>query len=305
MKTIVPSYYKRFQCIAGECRHNCCLEGWEIDIDDAHVNLYKKLAQQESNSADLLNGLYLPTAKERKNGAVPHIRLNDNGVCPYLNEAGLCRLILQYGEKTLCQICADHPRFRNYPKGHCELGLGLCCEEACRIILEDHETGNYEELQSGKSVEPAYRALGLLAKEKELFKKKLDFNAWAEYLLGLERLEEGWQEVLERFISLGKQQTERPCCTLERTDIADPGWMRRFENLNEYYLYRYGCTDGLGFASFSVRLIYEIAKRFELDARENGACELLEICRMYSSEIEYSEENRSAIIQKLKSEDYQ
>ena len=33
MKTVVPSYYKDFRCIAGDCRHTCCV-GWEVDVDE-------------------------------------------------------------------------------------------------------------------------------------------------------------------------------------------------------------------------------------------------------------------------------
>ena len=36
---------------------------------------------------------------------------------------------------ALCQICRDHPRFRNYYSSRVEMGLGLVCEEAARVIL--------------------------------------------------------------------------------------------------------------------------------------------------------------------------
>ena len=60
-----------------------------------------------------------------------------------------------------CQICSDHPRFRNYWSDREEMGLGLACEEAARIILaspsplrliplgedeEEEETPSEEEL---------------------------------------------------------------------------------------------------------------------------------------------------------------
>ena len=32
MKRVVPDYYADFACVAGACRHTCCV-GWEIDID--------------------------------------------------------------------------------------------------------------------------------------------------------------------------------------------------------------------------------------------------------------------------------
>ena len=30
MLTVYPDYYPAFRCIAGACRHNCCI-GWEIE----------------------------------------------------------------------------------------------------------------------------------------------------------------------------------------------------------------------------------------------------------------------------------
>ena len=35
-----PEYYKDFACIAGDCRHSCCI-GWEIDIDEATAEKYR------------------------------------------------------------------------------------------------------------------------------------------------------------------------------------------------------------------------------------------------------------------------
>ena len=40
MKEIFPSYYPEFRCIAGACRHSCCI-GWEIDIDPLTADFYK------------------------------------------------------------------------------------------------------------------------------------------------------------------------------------------------------------------------------------------------------------------------
>ncbi len=119
MKTIVPDYYKSFKCIAGACRHSCCA-GWEIDIDPDSLKRYLQDDQMAAHIS--LEG-------------TPHFRLLPDGRCPYLNDSGLCDLIIAKGEGELCQICADHPRFRNYWTDRIEMGLGLACEEAARIIL--------------------------------------------------------------------------------------------------------------------------------------------------------------------------
>ena len=49
----------------------------------------------------------------------------------------LCEIYINLGEKHLCQICAEHPRYYEWFKNCKEVGIGLCCEEAARIILSE------------------------------------------------------------------------------------------------------------------------------------------------------------------------
>ena len=119
MKTVAPDYYNDFRCIAGRCRHTCC-EGWEIDIDEESVPRF--LAEPE-------------IARHISSDGTVHIELLEGERCPFLREDGLCKMIINYGEDMLCGICRDHPRFRNYWSDRVELGLGLVCEEAGRLIL--------------------------------------------------------------------------------------------------------------------------------------------------------------------------
>lgn len=123
MKVIVPDYYKEFKCIADKCKHTCC-KGWEIEIDDEslarfekHPDICKHIEKSEDN----------------------HFALLEGECCPFLNVNGLCNMILEYGEDMICQTCADHPRFRNYWSNCIELGLGMVCEEAARIILSQED----------------------------------------------------------------------------------------------------------------------------------------------------------------------
>lgn len=119
VKTVVPDYYASFRCIAGACRHTCCA-GWEIEIDPDSLARWR-------GDADI--------APHIEYGETPHIRLADGERCPFLDSDGLCRLILRSGEDVLCNICRDHPRFRSFWSDRVEIGLGLVCEEAARLIL--------------------------------------------------------------------------------------------------------------------------------------------------------------------------
>ena len=124
MLHVFPDYYQAFRCVGGSCRHNCCI-GWEIDIDPDSAARYAALAGPLGD-------------RLRKNICLedtPHFILGQEDRCPFLNDRNLCDLILDLGEASLCQICTDHPRFHNELPGRLETGLGLCCEEAGRLIL--------------------------------------------------------------------------------------------------------------------------------------------------------------------------
>lgn len=43
MKQRVPFYYNEFGCITSECKDNCCIGGWEIDIDDETYERYNNM----------------------------------------------------------------------------------------------------------------------------------------------------------------------------------------------------------------------------------------------------------------------
>lgn len=124
MNIYVPEYYPEFRCIASRCRHTCCA-GWEIDIDDESLARYDRLGGEFGDR--------VRRCVDR--GDAPHFILTGDERCPLLNGDNLCELILHEGEGALCQICRDHPRFRNYFSGRVEMGLGLACEEAARLIL--------------------------------------------------------------------------------------------------------------------------------------------------------------------------
>ena len=127
MKQFAPDYYDRFRCIAGACKHNCCI-GWEIDIDEYTLDYY--------NSIDGEMGDRLKKHISYE-GETPHFCMVENERCPFLNDKNLCDIISSMGEDALCDICAEHPRFYNVYDDCEETGLGLCCEKVCELLFED------------------------------------------------------------------------------------------------------------------------------------------------------------------------
>lgn len=137
MKQRAPSYYNEFKCIAGKCKNNCCKAGWEINIDTETANFYKNVkndfSKKLNENIDIENG--------------HHFILNKNGICPFLNSKNLCEIYTNLGEKNMCQICKDHPRFYEWFNGVKECGIGLCCEEACRIIIANKNKFSIQETE--------------------------------------------------------------------------------------------------------------------------------------------------------------
>ncbi len=129
MKLIAPEYYTKFHCIADKCRHSCCV-GWEIAIDPDKLVYYRSI--EGEFGARLQKGI------AEADDAAQFI-LDDEERCPFLNRTGLCDMITALGEDALCQICRDHPRFRNFYADRTEIGLGLCCEAAGELILSQQE----------------------------------------------------------------------------------------------------------------------------------------------------------------------
>ncbi len=130
MKLTKPYFYDDFVCIASRCTDNCCI-GWEIDIDERSLARYK--------SAEGEFAKRLCSAIHKGEGGVHTFAFGEGERCALLREDGLCELILNMGESSLCDICALHPRFFGWYNGLKEAGLGLCCEEVCRLMFADKE----------------------------------------------------------------------------------------------------------------------------------------------------------------------
>lgn len=298
MKIYAPDYYADFSCIAGKCRHSCCI-GWEIDIDDKTFEYYKSISGEFKTRLDC--GISI-------DGDVPHFVLLADERCPFLNENNLCDIILNLGEDKLCQICSDHPRYRNFFSDRTEIGLGLCCEAAGRLILlrkqKTHlvaiDDDGVDDLISSeeqmffalrerlfdiaknrlKSIND--RILEILSVCNVTFPQKSAVE-WADIYLNLEHLDLNW---VDRLNELKQAEDIVP---------VDNAWDIPFEQLLVYFLYRHtadslydGCfRERVAFAVLGIHIIGMMFMAHGNIASD----ELVEIARLYSSEIEYCEEN--------------
>jgi len=305
MKLMAPDYYPDFHCIADRCRHSCCI-GWEIDVDEDSLARYQALP---GPLGDKLREHIDPTPE----GA--HFRLGEGERCPFLMESGLCEMICEAGEGILCQICADHPRFRSFFSDRTEIGLGLCCEEAARLILTQEEPmtlvtleddGEEDELwEEDESVLALRAELIALAQDRSLpmlarveaiearcAASTPDLPDWSAFLLTLERLDEAWADRLTDLTTLP-----------QRTDMTDPSWALPLEQLLCCLLYRHlpgALEDGmLRERALMCTLLWRAARGMTAGIEEATIADFCEICRMLSSEIEYSDENIAAILNRM------
>lgn len=299
MKFIVPGYYKSFSCIASACRHSCCV-GWEIDIDADTYSYYGTIGGELGD-------------RLKKNIAVsdgqPHFILDENERCPFLNKNGLCDIITEHGEDSLCDICADHPRFRNFFSDRTEIGLGLCCEAAAELIINYDEPFELEILdddgfddlldeEEKKVLEQRDLALKAATECKDSFEEKTnrlceifgiksDYippSVWVQRLASLERLDSEWDSCLD---FLSKRNEFEFSLTNEKAA----------ENLLCYFIYRHlssACdrddmSSRAAFALLSCKIIFTLSLYTTVE----------EAARMYSCEIEYSDENLNAVLNLL------
>lgn len=294
MKTFAPNYYNSFKCIADRCLHSCC-KGWEICIDGDTLGRY------ENTDGDLGRRL-------KENIIDGAFVLREDESCPFLNN-GLCDIITQKGEGYLCEICREHPRFYNFFSHRTEVGLGMSCEEAARIILSQTEKTELVLFENGEHIPPfadeaellgardgildllQNRSKSVASRAEEMldavgisFPEKTA-GEWREIFLGLEILDGQWKSKLSSLTDTEKEISAELEIPLEKLLI--------------YLIYRHipGAVDGDDFrarVAFAY-LGYKIVRRISAN-REEGFEEFCDTARQYSAEIEYSEENTETLI---------
>lgn len=296
MKLYAPKYYKDFACIADKCRHSCCI-GWEIDIDNITLEKYRNL---NHNYAEIINN------NIDKDGA-PHFQLAAHDRCPHLNSNGLCEIILNLGEDYLCDICREHPRFYNTVSDRREVGIGMACEEAGRIILTSDNYSVFAEVGEvcGESEESSFDTLvhrdklySILSDTALPYNEKLHI-IYNEYRVSPSVLsDDEWQDVLSSLEyldgahkSLLSNYSSEVCTASEHEKIL--------ERALAYFIFRH-CTEAsdetdfrisLGFCLFCERLLASLLK----SENAHNINDAVRFAQIISEEIEYSEDNTDSI----------
>ena len=350
MESFAPKYYKKFRCIAEKCRHTCCA-GWEIDIDPETYEFYKTLMERTDIKGNIGKRLS-DNINFDKETSQASFRLSENEKCPFLNQNNLCDIILCLSEDALCQTCSDHPRFRNYFENHIEMGLGMTCEEAARIIL----TSSVEDSLTLISLDNTTPELHLNSFSADIYSRRnkifailsdrsTDFLCKISYLLSM-------------IYDSSKENTNSTADPIDMTiykwasiyckvDILDTLWKQKLENLKTetenssesllkyasdfirshnsllpdsisldsiftklmiYFIYRHytaGIDPELPEHYYKSQIFFAIISTLMIAAlccdtynrnKEISLDDITDISRMYSSEIEYSDENKYLIM---------
>ena len=285
--TLYPSFYSRFACKAGDCVHSCCVQDWEIDIDDDTAALYQSM---EGPLGDEIR------QSMRKNEETYYWDMKD-GKCPFLNKQGLCRIVLEKGENALCDICAMHPRFFVYA-GNFELaGTGLCCEKTVELLLEEKGplvfVTDYPEEKA--SLASLLHALGYKADKKNLiFSPSISTICYEQLLSHYEKTEPinaAWTASLLHMKTHVQKAADRVHQLLEEIPSS------HLTRIYQYILYRglekaetYGLSAVMAYARESVDFIL-LATAFYGDFPEQ--------VRLWSEQIEYDTENVDRLLSLL------
>ena len=291
MEIWAPRYYRAFRCIADRCRHSCCI-GWEIGVDGETLKKY-----------ECLDGGYGDIVKSSISyDGAPHFKLCADDRCPHLNDQGLCEIIINLGEEYLCDICREHPRFYNYTDV-AEVGLGMSCPEAARIILSSSDymlTEEVGEVFADDDIEfngrvmrgTVYSTLSdrLLCYGDRLAKIYGDYGiplgddeTWLKKLSKLEYLDYGSKRLFMNYSSAC-----RP--------VGVDQYLERFL---AYLIYRH-CTEAFDAEDFALRLSFclfceRLAASLILAEGASSLDEVARVAGVISEELEYSEENTEAL----------
>ncbi len=321
MKCYAPKYYKDFHCIADKCKESCCI-GWEICIDDSSLERYS------STGGSL--GKKLSDNIIRDGDGQACFKLTSDERCPFLCDNGLCELILSGGEEMLCHICHMHPRFVNLLPHRTETGIGLCCEEAARIILSADDCALEYYDDDEEYTIPFDEVAGTVFKEREeLFEmlsadiscaqkaqtliergKLIDMIINGEEItqqreIGSHLIRDRLDEKIKLILSLEPLNDKwKAVCkkikALSAEDVPEAypeALSREYTNILHYYIYRFYYNRAVDICAFEGAAFAVLCADAAAIISAAAGMSITDSVCLWSKEAEYSEENTELIFE--------
>ena len=287
MKVYFPSYYNKFKCIAEKCRHSCCV-GWEIEVD---ADTLKKYECREDISRHVSDGV---------------IQLSEGDRCPFLTECGLCRIISELGEEYTSVICREHPRFYHRIGERVEGGIGMSCEEAARIILTSDSYRDFISTEKQSVSVPNEALVDTLGEREKIYRiladKALPYRDRIakirdEYALPKSvHTKEEWRDIFSELELLGESHRELMSIGEYEENEENSVYFERFI---AYLVFRHvsiaESADNLRARLAFCLLLAQILESY-VSQNAGSESEIVDAARIISEEIEYSEDNTSALI---------
>lgn len=326
MFTIKPDFYDEFKCIADKCTDSCCI-GWEIDVDEAALEKYYKINTPfgEEIRSEIIK------SEDGSNC----FALKENDRCPFLNKQNLCNIIINCGEDCLCDICREHPRFYEWFPGVTECGLGLCCEEVCRLLLENDEPFSLVEENDGEEIilettedvaESDYyiflsafrekileilfskdigfeeKLVNILSKAEAFCGKKIKIRNYKnsiELLKKTEPIDDSWTKFIKALS--GKLET---ISGIEAEFKENTNGDMLYSKILAYIIYRHfikavfdkSIKERICFAVEGVRFVYLCDMKTYFEKGELTLKDRIENLKNWSKQVEYSAENTELLI---------
>lgn len=335
----MPLYYKKFRCIADKCKDNCCI-GWEIDIDEKTACLYKgaggNFGERLRKNIAIDEGCRFILGENER---CPF--LNGRNLCDIILNMGedslcyICREHPRYyewygdikegGIGLACEeasrlILGEKEPFAYYETetdeaGDCYPDYELFCllekaREAIISHLSDESIKIKERLRDivvyGKRLQDNLDNDEYKLPEIERSKpfKNENIDDIFGFMATLEPINEEWKSYFDEKKSLSEK--------IPKGYVFDNAVSRYLSNIAVYFIWRYfmkGVFEGeiLSAVILSAVSTAFIGRLIECEAYE-GKELTLELCsetaRLFSKELEYSEENVNALLDSAYNEFY-
>lgn len=147
---LIPQYMNLFQCIGSKCEDNCCY-GWRVNIDEKTYKKYRKISVL--NLKPLLDKNVTRNRSNPSEENYAKIKMDESGVCPFLESDKLCIIHKKVGGEFLSKVCMTYPRVTNLINGIYEKSVTLSCPEAARLVLLNSNIMEFDEIEESGDIQ--------------------------------------------------------------------------------------------------------------------------------------------------------
>lgn len=232
MKERYLAGYKDFKCIAADCPATCC-SGWQIMIDKRSLETYRSF-----NDEALTNSV---------NWEESCFKQKPNGDCAFLQENGLCALIIKKGEQALCRTCDLYPRHIEVFPGAFEYSLSASCPVVAEKLMALSSLLSYTEENSTLEIHEEFDTFNeeiyqeLLACREEFFSlikdPAISFDEKCGRILrkmqDVQDRYDGWdvEELSDGILNLNIMEHMELLTELEQLDPSFCAWLQQARSI--------------------------------------------------------------------------